>query len=64
MASDPENRNREVTDGPVDPSDSQVTGEVGDEGGSPGEVEIRVDRATKEREAVVRDEEGSGKRSP
>jgi hypothetical protein len=57
---------------------TDVTPEVGDEGGSPGDVEVVVDRdpgpgseagetwqpRKKDRDVVVRDETGVGKRSP
>jgi hypothetical protein len=58
--------------------DSQVTSEVGGEGGSPGDVEIAPDTgpatgseagetskpAPKRGEAIIRDETGVGRRSP
>jgi hypothetical protein len=57
---------------------SSLTAEVGDEGGSPGDVEVGVDRAPasgreadesvrpveKHRDVTVRDETGRGRRSP
>jgi hypothetical protein len=55
-----------------------VTPEVGDEGGTPGDVELGVDRGEgtgseasetwrptrDDRETIVRDEEGEGRRNP
>jgi hypothetical protein len=60
------------------PGDTEVTPEVGDEGGSAGDVEVGVDRGPgtgseagetwrpgkKDRDVVVRDETGVGRRSP
>lgn len=60
-----------------DELDTDVTPEVGDEGGSPGDVEIGVDEvgtgseasetwrpATRDVREIVRDETGQGRRSP
>jgi hypothetical protein len=64
---------------PDDAGESEtVTSEVGDEGGSPGDVELDIDRlpargregaetvqpARQRRETTVRDETGVGRRSP
>ncbi len=63
----------------TDPDDTgRVTPEVGDEGGSPGNVEIDLDRGPgtgseatetwqpnrRDRTVTVRDETGQGRRSP
>ena len=57
---------------------ADVTGEVGSEGGTPGEMEVETDReagtgseagetwqpSARRRRAILRDEDGPGKRSP
>ena len=63
---------------PATSPEADVTGEVGSEGGTPGDVEIETDRGTgtgseagetsqpaaPRTRTVVRDEDGVGKRSP
>lgn len=63
---------------PEDADDLQTTSEIGDEGGSPGDVEVDVSRApgaggeadetwkrgAEHRDVVIRDERGVGRRSP
>jgi hypothetical protein len=62
---------------PVNPRNADVTGEVGSEGGTPGDVELEIDRgagagseagetwqpAAPRSRTVVRDGHGAGRRS-
>jgi hypothetical protein len=66
------------TPGPEDPASTAVTGEVGSEGGTPGDVELAIDRgpgvgseagetwqpSTEKVNEIHRDETGQGRRSP
>jgi len=66
------------TPGPEDPASASVTGEVGSEGGTPGDVELDIDwgagagreagetwqPTNRKVEKVVPDETGEGRRSP
>ena len=74
----PDNDSERDVDEAVSPATVDVTREVGGEGGSPGDVDVESDRAPAAgseagetwhptddtRRTIVRDETGTGKRSP